>query len=308
MEEKNAIHPGLANGFSDRVGLYQQRVNDVIESYLDSQGAISEKLTEAMRYAAIGPGKRIRPLLTYATAEMLGVAIEKADAIAAAVEMIHAYSLVHDDLPAMDDDELRRGRPTLHIAFDEATAILAGDALQALAFQLLADSERFGDDRTACASLVTRLARAVGAAGMAGGQALDLAYSGQTIDRSQLEQVFVCKTGRLISAAILMPLDCASDVDNNTRQALERFADSAGLMFQIHDDVLDVTVSTDQLGKPSGSDERNDRATFPALFGLAAAKARLAELSQEAGTCLDALGDRAAGLRWISDYIVSRQF
>lgn len=307
MTERIAT-PRIAEAdFADRVGVYQRRIDDVLSAYLESQALVSQTLNDAMRYAVIGSGKRIRPLLTYASAELLGVAIEQADAIAASVEIVHAYSLVHDDLPAMDDDDLRRGQPTVHIAFDEATAILAGDALQALAFQVLTDRQWFPTNRSACADLVLRLASAAGAAGMAGGQALDLANTGQDVSRDQVEQVFELKSGRLIRAAILMPLDCAPAVDSEVRQALERFADLAGLMFQIQDDILDVTRSTDQLGKPSGSDERNDRATYPAMFGLEAASDRLAELSQEASACLDVLGEGAAGLRWISDFIVSRK-
>ena len=262
-------------------------------------------LLDAMRYAVLDGGKRVRPLLAYASAELLGVAPEKIDPIAASIEMIHAYSLVHDDLPAMDDDALRRGRPAVHAAFGEATAILVGDALNALAFQVLAEHRALADSASARARLVGSLARAAGLGGMVGGQFDDIAYSGRDISQ-RLRDMFARKTGKLIGASILMPLECASSVSIETRSALNELSDIAGICFQIRDDILDVTGTTEELGKPSGSDERNDRTSYPARFGLDAAHQRADELLAQAENCFDRLGLAADGLRWVTNFIAHR--
>lgn len=293
--------------FAGRVPSYQARITEVLDQQLSKESAATDELLAAMRYAALGGGKRIRPLTAYASGELLNVDLQYVDAIAAAIEMVHAYSLVHDDLPAMDDDDLRRGRPTVHRAYDEATAILVGDALQALAFETLTRREVFDERREVCADLVLSLARAAGGDGMVGGQALDIAYSTTDVNADAVEQMFARKTGRLIEAAIMMPVSCATDVDERQRCTLQRFASLAGIMFQIRDDVLEATRSTEELGKSSDSDTRNDRAAYPSRFGLATARARADELLAEARQCLDDLGPRAEGLRWVTEYIVERK-
>ncbi len=292
--------------FAERIPQYKDRINQELATWIDPQLIASDALRDAMSYALLGGGKRIRPLLAYASGELLGVAATDIDAIAAAVEMIHCYSLAHDDLPAMDDDDIRRGRATVHIEYDEATAILVGDGLLTLAFQVLTEHPSVVTKPLESAVMVRQLAQAAGAAGMVGGQALDIGYSGTDVSRDKLEDMFMRKTGRLISAAVCLPLARAPDVADATRQRLSDFADAAGLCFQIHDDVLDLTSSTDELGKPSRSDERNDRAAYPARFGLEVAQNRVQALYQEAMQHLDSLGNRTEGLRWLTNFIVRR--
>lgn len=292
--------------FADRVPAYRERVDTELARWLDNSRCASDSLLDATRYVLLDGGKRIRPLLAYASGELLDIPAVKIDPIAAAVEMVHVYSLVHDDLPAMDDDELRRGRPTVHVAYDEATAILVGDALQALAFEVLTVHDAFADDEVASARLVRALAQAAGLNGMAGGQALDLAYSGRKVAQDELEQMFARKTGRLIGAAIVMPLEFVPGASVEQRAALHELAATIGVCFQIRDDILDVTRSTAQLGKPSGSDERNDRTSYPARFGLDAARARADELLVEALACFERLGPRAEALRWLTNLIATR--
>ena len=292
--------------FGDRVSTYVERVDGELSLWFEHLQGETPPLLEAMRYAVLDGGKRVRPLLAYASAELLGVAAEKIDPIAAAIEMIHAYSLVHDDLPAMDDDALRRGRPAVHAAFGEATAILVGDALNALAFQVLAEHNALQDDASARARLVGSLARAAGLRGMVGGQFDDIAYSGRKISQKALEDMFARKTGKLIGASILMPLECAPDVAIETRSSLLELADIAGVCFQIRDDILDVTGTTEELGKPSGSDERNDRTSYPARFGLDAACERADTLLAQAEECFARLGPGADGLRWVTNFIAHR--
>lgn len=296
----------LSEGFADRVPRYRQRVNTEMVRWLRRDTVANDTLLEAMRYTLLGDGKRIRPLLAYASAELLQLEPHEVDPVAAAVEMIHAYSLVHDDLPAMDDDDLRRGKPTVHIRYDEATAVLVGDALQALAFQVLAESTSPGKPATTNASLVRHLSKAVGGAGMVGGQVMDLAFSGMDVSRNELEDMFRRKTGQLISAAILMPMLCKPNVTQQEQRQLRRFADLAGLSFQIYDDILDVTGPTEQIGKPNGSDVRNDRASYPARFGVDVARTRATQLYEQALACLENLGPRAEGLQWLTRYIVER--
>jgi geranylgeranyl pyrophosphate synthase len=294
------------NLFSARVADYRCRVEHELGSWLDAEDTIDVTLADAMRYALLGPGKRVRPLLVYASSELLSVNTCQADAMGAAIETIHTYSLVHDDLPAMDNDALRRGRPTVHIKYDEASAILVGDALQSLGFQILSSHPALGTDDRANIALVRQLATAIGASGMADGQSLDIACSGTDVEKNDLEEVFARKTGRLIGAAITMPLEYASDVSSTTRATLRRFAANAGLCFQIHDDVLELISTTERIGKSVGSDVRNDRASYPSRFGLCAARARANALRDEAMTCLDQLGAGAEGLYWLTEYIVGR--
>jgi len=305
-DKKVPAENGATEQFATRLDDYRQSVNTLLANYINRASVPGETLTEGLSYAVLSGGKRLRPLFAFASAEAAGTAPEVACVIGAAVELIHAYSLVHDDLPAMDDDDLRRGRPTVHIQFDEATAVLVGDALNTMAFELLADPPEVQIPAEIRCRLVQRLASAAGAAGMAGGQGLDLAYTGQSVDKQALEGMFARKTGKMIGAAIMMAADCGTRLSPDQYSALERYSNLAGLCFQIHDDILDVTQTEEVLGKPAGSDIRNDRSTYPSRFGLEIAQARAAELLQQGNECLDYLGPEAEGLRWLTDYIVSR--
>lgn len=270
------------------------------------QNAASDRLQEAMRYSVLGGGKRVRPALCLAAAKALGAPLESASALAAAcaVELIHAYSLIHDDLPAMDDDELRRGRPTVHIAFDEATAILAGDALQALAFELLANAP--GQNADARLAMVQELARAAGCRGMVGGQAIDLAAVGRTLSLAELETMHRHKTGALIEASVRMGALAASGNDTQALADLTRYAEALGLAFQVQDDLLDIEGSTEVIGKPQGSDAARAKPTYPALLGLEGAKAHLDRLLQAAHASLNRFGPEAEPLRAMAEYVVAR--
>ena len=260
-----------------------------------------------MRYAVLGGGKRLRPLLIYATGETLGLAPERLDGPAAAVEIIHAYSLIHDDLPAMDDDALRRGRPTCHIAYDEATAILAGDALQMLAFQILADDAAMGVSPAARIEMVKSVALASGSTGMAGGQALDLAAAGRKLDLAELELMHIHKTGSLIRASVLLAAQSVTGLEASKLAALDRYAKCVGLAFQIQDDILDVEGETETLGKQAGADSARNKPTYPSVLGLQRSKQRAVELKDEAVRALGPLGEAAAPLIWLAEYIISRE-
>ncbi|GAA0848750.1 (2E,6E)-farnesyl diphosphate synthase [Marinobacter szutsaonensis] len=279
----------------------------LVDAELDrciDQSAASDRLQDAMRYSVLGGGKRIRPALCLAAARALGQDSNSAMAPACAVELIHAYSLIHDDLPAMDDDELRRGRPTTHIAFDEATAILAGDALQALAFGLLANGS--GLDTESRLAMVQELARAAGHQGMVGGQAIDLESVGKTLTLTQLETMHRHKTGALIEASVRMGALSAEQVDSSELDALTTYARVLGLAFQVQDDLLDIEGSTDVIGKPQGSDIARSKPTYPALLGLDGARQHLAELLQTAKASLERFGPEADPLRAMADYVVAR--
>ncbi|SFN37182.1 polyprenyl synthetase family protein [Marinobacter pelagius] len=279
----------------------------LVDAELDrciDQSAASDRLQDAMRYSVLGGGKRIRPALCLAAARAMGQASNSALAPACAVELIHAYSLIHDDLPAMDDDELRRGRPTTHIAFDEATAILAGDALQALAFGLLANGS--GLDTESRLAMVQELARAAGHQGMVGGQAIDLESVGKTLTLTQLETMHRHKTGALIEASVRMGALSAEQVDSSELDALTTYARVLGLAFQVQDDLLDIEGSTDVIGKPQGSDVARSKPTYPALLGLDGARQHLAELLQTAKASLERFGPEADPLRAMADYVVAR--
>ncbi|GGY24948.1 (2E,6E)-farnesyl diphosphate synthase [Rhodanobacter panaciterrae] len=262
-------------------------------------------LHRAMRYAVLGGGKRLRPLLVYAAAHALGEDGPQLDAAACAVELIHAYSLVHDDLPAMDDDALRRGRPTCHIVFGEAMAILAGDALQALAFELLADDPRI--DANTGMAMLRALGRACGAEGMAGGQALDLAAVGHPLTLIELEHMHACKTGALIRASVQLGALIAS-ADADTLNALDRYAHAVGLAFQVRDDILDVEGESAVIGKTAGKDAAADKPTFPSIIGLDASRARLAELTDDALAAITPLGERGELLRELANYAAHRRY
>jgi farnesyl diphosphate synthase len=291
----------------ERLERWRQRVERELDRWLPPDTAVPQRLHAAQRYGALGPGKRIRPALVYATAETLGVPLERVDGAACAVELIHAYSLVHDDLPAMDDDDLRRGRPTCHRAFDEATAILAGDSLQVLAFAILARHPGGPEAAAARVQLIATLAEASGTAGMAGGQALDLAAEGRNLNVAELEQIHALKTGALIRASVMMAAQSAPALDDAGRAALERFAAAIGLAFQVQDDILDVAGDQALLGKPVGSDQARGLPTYPALVGLAAARERVQQLHAEAAVALAAQGWQDSPLAALAEWLLGRR-
>lgn len=278
------------------------RCERALDSALPPAESAPCNLHAAMRYAALGGGKRLRPLLVYASGALCGTPIETLDRIAVAIELIHAYSLVHDDLPAMDDDDLRRGRPTVHVAWDEATAILVGDALQSLAFAELAAAPADADTRI---ELVRALACAAGSAGMCGGQALDLAATGQRLELLDLEALHRAKTGALIEASIGMPA-LAGRARTEVCTALHAFALALGLAFQIRDDLLDVEGDTAHLGKTAGKDAAQGKSTFPALLGVDACRARLRALEQSMQESLAPFAERSAHLSAIAEFVLRR--
>jgi farnesyl diphosphate synthase len=281
---------------------WQAHIEACLEACLPDPSLAPHRLHEAMRHAVLGGGKRMRPLLVYATGTLLQAESSRLDAAACAVELVHAYSLVHDDLPAMDDDDLRRGRPTVHVAFDEATAILAGDALQTLAFDVLA---RAPVDAGLRVDWLQTLANASGAAGMCGGQALDIDATGQQQSLPQLERMHALKTGALIRAAVRMgALGAGASATDLGR--LDAFASDLGLAFQVRDDILDVESSSEQLGKTAGKDVAQNKSTFPALLGMDGAKQRLSMLTGQMHAQLAAYGDSAGPLLALARMAVER--
>jgi farnesyl diphosphate synthase len=286
---------------------YQSRVHAVLDAALPASTLSPQRLHAAQRYAVLSGGKRLRPLLVYCTGEALGIPVGALDAPAAAVELIHSYSLVHDDLPAMDDDDLRRGQPTTHRAFDEATAILAGDALQVLAFSLLARDRAPGVSFEARLKMIQILADASGTAGMAGGQALDLSAVGRSINLEELEAMHRLKTGALIRASVLLAAACAPGLSTAEWDALEGYSEDIGLAFQIQDDILDVEGSTEDLGKTAGADAARDKPTYPSVLGLEIAKTRARELQHRACDRLTLFGGRANILAWLASFVVDRR-
>ncbi len=294
----------LSAPFSERISEYVSRIAGKLDEALPEAVEAPGRLHEAMRYSVLNGGKRVRPLLVYATGECLLIDAELLDAPAMAIELIHAFSLVHDDLPAMDNDDLRRGHPTVHRKFDEATAILAADALQPLAFQVLAMNPGIDSDKRN--RLVAAIASACGSLGMTGGQSIDLSSEGLSLSESELEQMYALKTGALIEAAV-MGASCLADTLSEDRQdALQRFARDIGVAFQIKDDILDVEGETDVIGKQAGADQRLKKATFPSLFGVEAARSRCESLLQAGLQQLEILEDDAEPLRWLARYIVDR--
>jgi len=293
----------VANNFEQRIPYYTGRVEAKLDDVLPGDDVQPSRLHEAMRYAIFNGGKRVRPLLVYATGECLGVPESLLDSPAAAIELIHAFSLVHDDLPAMDDDDLRRGMPTLHRKFDEATAILAADAMQPLAFTVLADIDGVAGDTRA--RLVKLVADACGSTGMTGGQSMDLGAEGRSLDLAELEQMFALKTGALIHASVMAACVLADPIASGHAAALDGFGRTIGLAFQVRDGLLDVEGKTEDIGKPAGSDERMNKATYPALFGIEASRRRCDELLGESLGYLEALPD-AAALDWLARFIVDR--
>ncbi|AWK82534.1 (2E,6E)-farnesyl diphosphate synthase [Photobacterium damselae] len=286
---------------------YQERNNQQLTHWLDAQPFADQTLLKAMKYGALLGGKRVRPFLTYVTGNMLGVNEENLDTPAAAIECIHAYSLIHDDLPAMDDDELRRGQPTCHIAFDEATAVLAGDALQTLAFEILAEGTLSIDGESQRIKMIKELAQASGAAGMCMGQALDLDGEGKHLGLTQLEQIHKHKTGALIRCAVRLGALAAGEKGLEILLQLNTYAEAIGLAFQVQDDILDVISDTETLGKPQGSDIALDKSTYPALLGLEGAQQKAQQLYQEAVQALEAIPYDTTQLEVFARYLIERK-
>ncbi|WP_075180457.1 (2E,6E)-farnesyl diphosphate synthase [Pantoea sp. 1.19] len=286
-----------------------QRVNQALTAYLQAQPFQSSPLAQAMEYGALLGGKRLRPFLVYATGDMLQADAGSLDAPAAAVECIHAYSLIHDDLPAMDNDSLRRGQPTCHIRFGEDTAILAGDALQTLAFSILSEAPMAGVSDAHRLRMIAELARASGSGGMCGGQALDLAAEGQQVSLNQLEAIHRHKTGALIRCAVRLGALAAGERGVAALPALDRYAEAIGLAFQVQDDILDVVGDTAVLGKQQGADQQLGKSTYPALLGLENARAKAGELYRQSLDALDALAAQSfntRSLRALASFIIER--
>lgn len=294
--------------FGAQLETWRVRMEHALEARLPKPDKVPARLHEAMRYSVLGGGKRIRPALLFATARAVGLSEDDVEAAACAIELVHVYSLVHDDLPAMDDDDLRRGRPTCHKAYDEATALLVGDALQPLAFQLLASDPALPASPAIRLRLIDMLAQAIGTFGMAGGQAIDLAVQGMQLDISQVEDMHARKTGAVIHASVLMAAECAPPLDPNLYAALTRFASAVGLAFQIQDDLLDVTGDVSTLGKATGADSERAKPTHPAVIGIAASQQRVRLLHNQAINALVPFGERAESLRSIANWLLSRQY
>src|ERR1700720_3064923 len=284
------------DAFDAQLKSWRARMELALEARLPDSNAVPARLHQAMRYSVLGGGKRVRPMLLFATARTLGLAEHEVEAAACAVELVHVYSLVHDDLPAMDDDDLRRGRPTCHKAYDEATAILVGDALQPLAFQLLARDPALPAAPAIRLRLIELLAQASGTFGMAGGQAIDLAVQGKQLGIAQVEEMHARKTGALIRACVLMAAACAPSLDARLYEALTGFATPIGLAFQIQDDLLDVIGDPSTLGKATGADRERAKPTHPAVIGIAASQQRVRLLHNQAIHALAPFGERAEAL------------
>lgn len=287
---------------------WQARMETALANRLPDAQDIPARLHEAMRYSTLGGGKRIRPALVFATARTLGLAEAQVEAIACAIEFVHVYSLVHDDLPAMDDDDLRRGRPTCHKAYDEATAILAGDALQSLAFQVLAGDPTLAATPETRLRLIGLLGEASGTFGMAGGQAIDLAAEGKRLTISEVEDMHARKTGALIRASVLMAATCLPTLDARYYEALAGFVDPIGLAFQIQDDLLDVLGETAAIGKAAGADSERDKPTHPAILGVSASQERVRLLHAQALEALEPFGNAAMPLRALAAWLLARSY
>ena len=285
---------------------YQTRTEAALDRWLPKSDVQPTRLHEAMRYATLGGGKRIRPILVYASGNCVGAPTTALDAPAVAVEFIHAYSLIHDDLPAMDNDDLRRGQPTCHKAFDDATAILAGDALQALAFETLATDRHIIVSADQRVRMISTLTDASGSLGMAGGQALDLAAVGRDLSLADLERMHLHKTGALIRASVRLGALSLPDIEEAPLERLDRYARNIGLAFQVRDDILDIEGDTDIIGKPQGSDLERNKPTYPYLLGMAGAKKAADDLNREALAAIESFDAGADPLRWLANHIVNR--
>ncbi|MHB1117396.1 polyprenyl synthetase family protein [Sideroxydans sp.] len=297
----------MAADFTAWVSTHQSRFEETLKRLLPQADVTPQRLHGAMRYSVLDGGKRVRPLLAYAAGELAGATAERVAVAAAAVELIHAYSLVHDDMPCMDDDVLRRGKPTCHVEYDEATALLVGDALQSLAFQFLSE-HRLNDDAHKQLQMVKLLTVASGSRGMAGGQAIDLASVGKQLSLPELEQMHIHKTGALIRAAILLGAYCGNKLSDSQMERLDHFGKLIGLAFQVVDDVLDCEADTATLGKTAGKDADNDKPTYVSLLGLTGAKEMAQGLHREALDTLGEFGEAALRLRELADFIVLRKF
>ncbi len=293
--------------FADWMSAVQDRTEAALTAFLPPAATLPPRLHDAMHYAVLGGGKRVRPLLCHAAGAVFDAPAAELDRAACAVELIHAYSLVHDDLPCMDDDTLRRGKPTVHVEYDEATALLVGDALQSLAFQVLAETPASPSRQSRLSSMIALLAHAAGSRGMAGGQAIDLAAVGQTLMLAELEQMHIHKTGALIRAAVLLGAHCGH-ADETALPSLTRYANRIGLLFQVVDDILDAEASTATLGKTAGKDAAQNKPTYVTLLGASRAKALAAELRDDALAALAPFGNRAERLADLTRYIVERSF
>jgi geranylgeranyl pyrophosphate synthase len=298
-----------SDDFEAQLEAWRLRMEHALEARLPEPHLLPVRLHEAMRYSALGGGKRIRPALLFATARAVGLSEDDVEGAACAIELVHVYSLVHDDLPAMDNDDLRRGRPTCHKAYDEATALLVGDALQPLAFQLLADDPKLPASPAIRLRLIDMLAQAIGTFGMAGGQAIDLAVQGMRLDIGQVEDMHARKTGAVIRASVLMAAECcAPPLHADLYAALNCFATAVGLAFQIQDDLLDVTSDASTLGKATGADSERAKPTHPAVIGIPASQQRVRHLHSQAINALAPFGDRAESLRCLAHWLLSRQY
>ncbi|HTV76685.1 MAG TPA: farnesyl diphosphate synthase [Steroidobacteraceae bacterium] len=293
--------------FGQQLTQWQTRMEQALAARLPRADEVPTRLHEAMRYSVLGGGKRIRPALVFATGRTLGLEEAQVEAAACAIELVHVYSLVHDDLPAMDDDDLRRGRPTCHKAFDEATAVLVGDALQPLAFQLLARDPQLPRDPAIRLRLIDLLAEASGTFGMAGGQAVDLSVQGKAIGIAEVEQMHARKTGALIKVSVMMAAACVPTLSRALADDLARFATAIGLAFQIQDDLLDVLGDVSTLGKATGADSARAKPTYPAVIGIEASQARMHKLHGEALEALEPFGAKADPLRLLAEWLLKRQ-
>jgi geranylgeranyl pyrophosphate synthase len=294
--------------FALQLEAWRSRIERALEKRLPASDVVPARLHEAMRYSVLGGGKRVRPALLFATARTLGLTEDEVEAAACAIELIHVYSLVHDDLPAMDDDDLRRGRPTCHKAYDEATAILVGDALQPLAFQLLARDPALPASAAIRVRLVDLLSEASGTFGMTGGQAIDLEAQGKKLDIGQVEDMHARKTGAVIRASVLMAAACDPKLRPELYAALDRFAVAIGLAFQVQDDLLDVLGDASTLGKATGADRERAKPTHPTVIGIAASQERVRLLHRRALEALVPFGERAAPLRGLAEWLLSRRY
>jgi len=299
---------GRRDAFRAQLESWQARMESALAARLPGPDVVPSRLHEAMRYSVLGGGKRIRPALVFAAARAVGRTEEEVEGAACAVELIHVYSLVHDDLPAMDDDDLRRGRPTVHKAYDEATGVLVGDALQTLAFHVLSRDPALPASPATRLKLVELLADASGSFGMAGGQAIDLEAQGRQLNLAQVEEMHSRKTGALIRVSVMMAAACASSLDSRVHEALAGFAAPIGLAFQIQDDLLDVLGDVTTLGKATGADSERSKPTHPAIIGIEASQERVRLLHAQALESLAPLGARAALLRSLADWLLARHY
>jgi farnesyl diphosphate synthase len=293
-------------GFGQLMDSWRARMEEALAARLPSADLVPQRLHEAMRYSTLGGGKRVRSALVFATARTVGLTEADVEGAACAVEIVHAYSLVHDDLPAMDDDDLRRGRPTCHKAFDEATAVLVGDALQPLAFQILAQDRALPSDAAIRLRLIEILAEASGTFGMAGGQAIDLEASGTMLDIAEVEDMHARKTGAIIRASVLMAAECAPALDRRLYAGLDKYAQAVGLAFQIQDDLLDITSDEATMGKPVRADSERAQPTHPAMIGVAASRERMQRLHRQALDAIEGFAERADPLRNLAQWLLSR--